>query len=173
MSTNNYEGALDSWMVELAKQRARRYGFRGADLDDALQEVALELLAFRYDPAKSNGASAATAVTAVIDNRLAMLCRRETRYQQRLARAQEMDPTESQGNDGDLPLDVQSAVEELTPLQRQICHALSEGYSLNEVAARLGRSWCAVRDEVFRIRRCFELLGLGERVPSCREEVAA
>ena len=46
MLTNSYEGVLENWKVRLICQRARRMGFRGFELDDVQQQVALALLDF-------------------------------------------------------------------------------------------------------------------------------
>lgn len=176
MCRNSYEGVLEAWKVDLATRRARQRGWRGHDLDDALQEVIVELLAFRYDPARSNGASEATAVTAVIDNRLAMMCRAEMRYRQRWTRFQEEAErhAEEKIESTDLAYKVREALETLSPLQRRISEALGQGQTVSEIAKDLGRSRRAVRDEIFRIRRSFESMGLGRRFMALgREEIAA
>jgi len=74
---------IERWKLELIRARAFRRGLRDGELDDALQEIAIEVMSFRFQPERSNGASEATAVMAVIDRRLSMIRRRQRRYRQR------------------------------------------------------------------------------------------
>lgn len=170
MPRNRYEGVLERWMEELIVQRAWRMGFRGADLEDAQQVVAIELLGFRYDAGRAAGASERTAVTAVIDKTLAMLRRGETRRRTRWERLAEIsgidagrpEPLDSLADDevSGLTLDVQAAVERLPPAARRICEALAAGESINGIAQRRGMSWRTVRSQLALIRRAFERAGL-------------
>lgn len=171
MYKNSYAGIVEPWKVELVSRRAKRWGIAGHDLDDVQQEVVLALLDFTYDPNKSQGATEVTAVIAVIDRRLAMIHRQETRYRRRIEHLQELQQVRDCDSEaelsepadecnGSLLLDVQSAVAELPPRSRQVCLGLSQGHSANEIAQRLGISWRAVSREVTRIRRQLQLAGL-------------
>jgi DNA-directed RNA polymerase specialized sigma24 family protein len=160
---------------------------RGHDLEDALQLVALELIAFQYDAARSGGASQRTALIGLIDKRLAMMCRRETRHRHRierltrLAEYNDRDPatghplTPSAVEATDLAVDVREAVADLPPPARQVCLALAEGQSMSTIARQLGTTWRSVRCQMLVIRRHFARLGIGAcpRVTTCREEAAA
>ena len=75
MRPNHYEPVLQKWQSDLIIARARRMGFRGHDLLDAQQEVALAVMLFRFDLAKSNGAAETTALTALIDRQLKTMLR--------------------------------------------------------------------------------------------------
>lgn len=172
MFRNSYDDLLEPWKLELIERRARKRGFRGADLEDAQQTLVLELLDFQFDPTKSNGATEATALVAVIDRRLAMLRRCEQRHAARTERLKEAharsqisgEETLAAGSDVprlSLSLDVHEAIEDLPPLAQRICAALADGQSLNEIAKRLGLRWRAVREQVDGIRRYFAYLGLG------------
>jgi hypothetical protein len=70
MFQNDYGEVVEKWKVALILRRAIRMGFRRHDLEDVQQQVVVELLAFTFDPAKSNGASETTVITALIDNTL-------------------------------------------------------------------------------------------------------
>ncbi len=75
MFKNNYASVIEKWKVDLIVSRARRLGFRRQDLDDAQQQIVVELLSFEFDPTRSNGATEETAVTALIDHQLLSLRR--------------------------------------------------------------------------------------------------
>lgn len=160
MFANTYEGVLEKWKVRLIGRRARRMGFRGCDLDDVQQQVALALLDFQFD--QSSGASEKTAVTAVIDRQLAMIRRGEGREKQRLEVAKERCEESYDMTETVLSLDVDGAVRSLPPLDQQICRGLSLGSSISQLAATLGISWHTARAHVEAIRRHFEQLGLPE-----------
>ena len=162
MLTNHYEGVLERWKVRLIRQRARRKGFRGFDLDDAQQQVALALLDFQFDEARSNGATEATAITAVVDRQLAMLRRNEGREKHRREIASERYEQYYDMSETERSLDVENAVGSLSELDQKVCRGLSEGNSLNRLAKSLGLSWHAIRARVEAIRQHFEQLGLEE-----------
>ena len=73
--TNAVEQLTLNEKLNLIKTRARLMGFRRHDLEDAVQEVMLEVLEFKYEPEKSNGATETTALTTVIDRKLVSLTR--------------------------------------------------------------------------------------------------
>lgn len=161
MKKNVYTGVLEQWQVDLIVGRARRLGFRGPDIEDALQDVAIELMGFRFDPAKANGASEATAMTSFIDFRLSKLRRKERRYREHLERLQQIRPQLPMVvEQGPLALDVREATAVLAPEEQQICRALSEGKQVTEIAETLGRSWFSVYRVIVRIRRRFADRGL-------------
>lgn len=169
MLTNCYEGVLESWKVRLICQRARRMGFRGSDLDDVQQQVVLALLDFQFDDKRANGASEATAITAVIDRQLAMIRRSEGREKRRREIAKEHCAEYYEMTGNMLSLDVECAVQSLSGLDQQICRGLSRGDSFNQLAKSLGISWHAVRAHVEAIRHRFEQCGLIESFISDRE----
>ncbi len=154
------------WHTQLIETRGRRTGFAGANLDDAVQDITPRVLAFRYDVERSNGASLRTALTAVVDKSLLAIRRRETRYQKCLERARAARPTTVGGeasayeDSTPLRLDVQTALSQLSELERQICEALSHGFSIREIAIRLGCDWHTVNRRIAGIRARFTELGL-------------
>ena len=65
-----YAGVFDEWKIDLALGRIRAIGFALSDWPDLMQELAIVMLEFRYDPAKANGATEETALYAVINRNL-------------------------------------------------------------------------------------------------------
>ncbi len=120
----------------------------------------------RHSVERSNGASLRTALTAVVDKSLLAIRRRETRYQKCLERARAARPTTVGGeasayeDSTPLRLDVQTALSQLSELERQICEALSHGFSIREIAIRLGCDWHTVNRRIAGIRARFTELGL-------------
>ena len=169
MYRNSYDDLIEPWKVNLITSRAKRRGLRNADLEDAQQTLVLELLDFAFDPAKSNGATEATALVAVIDRRLAMMNRSERRHRVRIERLTQVITRETSDEELavghqeiELAWDVREAIDDLPPLAQEICRALAGGQSLNEIAKRLGIPWRAVRQQIDGVRRYFEYVGLGE-----------
>ena len=167
MAETNDKPDID-WHTQLIEARGRRMGLASADLDDAVQEITPQVLAFRYDSAKSNGASLKTALTAVVDRCLLAIRRRESRYAKCLERARNAKQTSDHGESSTyedstpLQLDVHTALSQLSADEREICEALSHGFSIHEIATRLGCDWHTVNRRVARIRIRFTEMGLGE-----------
>ncbi len=158
---------LPRWKFNLIRARAFRRGFRGAELDDVQQEIAIEAMTFEFRPDRANGATETTALTAMIDRRLAMARRRERRYQRRLDHVRESVPrgpfTEPscEGRMASV-LDVRAAVASLGPVDREICWALADGESIDAIARRLGCGWHTVKRRVDCLRERFCQMGLDE-----------
>ena len=67
MIANSYVGMVQSEVPHLIISRARRYRVGRDEIDDLQQQIVPLLAGFRFDPARANGASPATAMTAVVD----------------------------------------------------------------------------------------------------------
>lgn len=160
MFNNNYEGVLDLWKIRLIRQRARRQGFRGPELDDAQQVVVLSLLDFTFDQTRSNGACEATVVTAVVDRQLAMIRRGETRARRRVDELKESFQEYCDDVGPALSIDVERVVESLSATDQRICRGLSVGQSISQLAQQLGMNWHTVKARIDAIRRRFERQGL-------------
>lgn len=162
---NHYDGAIEPWKVTLVQGRAKRFGIPRHEWPDLEQEIVLELMEFRFDAARANGASEATAVTSVIDNRLRMFLRR-TKTHRRCAeavRAGETGPVRIPEGDGACAvLDVRGALAALPETEHAICTALSRGDSMRKIAVALGCSRAAVKRMTRAIRCQFERMGLGD-----------
>ena len=90
MIANSYVGMVQSEVPHLIISRARRYRVGRDEIDDLQQQIVPLLAGFRFDPARANGASPATAMTAVVDRQIKAHLRSKHRYQQRLERLQAM-----------------------------------------------------------------------------------
>ena len=154
------------WKLDLARRRARRLGFRGHDLDDAVQEIIVAVLEFEYDPALSNGASQSTVLTAVIDRQLKGLLRAKRRRDRRQEVVlEELGRARGTSTNGDvdepfLGEDVAQAVEQLPAHLQAICSGLANGESMTALAQRLGYNWYTLQRHVDEIREHFQKHGM-------------
>jgi len=173
-SLNEYAGVVPAWQVRLATRRIRSWRFRGADFDDALQEVVLALVDHVYDPRRWNGADERQAALTVIERRLAMMRRSDMRYRQRIENwsADQGVTEEVPTAKWILPLDLAGVLTRLPERSRQVCLHLSRGESINEIAMRLHTSWSIVQREITRIRRELQRAGLEPEQSIRRRAVA-
>lgn len=163
---------IERWKLELIRARALRRGLRDGELDDAQQEIAIEVMAFSFRPERSNGATEVTAVTAVIDRRLAMIRRRQRRYRQRfevrdhalMPSGAGKEPAEpATGARFDLLTDIRAILAGLRPEDRELCLRLADGMSIDAIAGQLGCGWHTVRRRIDRLRAEFERQGFDGR----------
>lgn len=174
MQTSESPRTIEPWKLELIRERARRMRFQAADIDDAVQEIAIELLDFHYDPNVSHTATETTVLTQLIDNRLNMRRRAESRYLKRLEKLHDDhrpairttvdEPDERREpaydeNPGAV-LDVRDAIDSLDAPEREVCQLLGEGHSISDIARQLGCSQTTVRNHVEKIRRRLIQLGV-------------
>ncbi|MFW6115850.1 MAG: helix-turn-helix transcriptional regulator [Chloroflexota bacterium] len=170
MQGNDYGDLIASWKVELIGRRARRFGFRTDEIADLEQTIVLELLDAHYDSDLEGGAAERTFVIAVIDRQLKQILRRRKRYVRRVNHeAQSLDAAPpahfSTGFRPDyqqLRLDTQAALLGLTPTERAICQALSEGRSQADIARQRGCSRAAVCKHIARVADKFRRFGLAD-----------
>ena len=171
---NDYGDLIASWKVGLIGQRARRLGFRNDEIRDLEQAIVLELLAVAYEP--EGPASERTFVIAVIDRQLKEILRsryRDIRRVNREARSLDADPMIAERlaaphcrRDLDqLACDVQAALMGLTPTERAVCVALSEGQRQADIARERGCSRAAVSKHVAQVAEKFHRWGLDAYVP--------
>jgi RNA polymerase sigma factor (sigma-70 family) len=165
---------IEPWKLDLIRERAKFMRFQPADIDDAVQEIAIEIMDFVYQPDPENPASEETVLRSLIDNQLKMLRRSENRHQHHLERLRESkrSPQRSSRNDSsgyDEPsyedsasqaVDVQDAVLTLDSPEQQVCSLLREGNSIAEIADLLECSRTTVRLHLDVIRKRFEELGI-------------
>lgn len=167
----DYGPEVERWKVRLIVDRARRFGFAADELADVQQEVILDVMAFRFDQTRSNGATEATALRAVIDRRLKAIRRAKARYERRVEHlksalgASEGEPHQGQPvsrprDSASLAVDVRDALAMLSPEDRSLCLGLAEGKTIRQIAAERRCSWSKVQRQVERIRRRFQALGL-------------
>jgi DNA-directed RNA polymerase specialized sigma24 family protein len=170
---NPYGELVEQWKVDLIVARARRQGVRRADLDDILQEVILAVIAFKYDKQKANGATETTALTALVDRKIAFIRRGESRTRERekeycgvkgfrgVRRVEDIStPSDEEGRS--LALDVRAGCDILNPVEREICLAKSLGEPECLIADKLGISRYELDRIIDNIRERFRNWGLGE-----------
>jgi DNA-directed RNA polymerase specialized sigma24 family protein len=159
MKKFNYGKEVDPKLIDLIVSRARLLGIRGDDIEDALQQVLLVILRFRFDPAKSNGCKETTVLTTIIDRRLMKIRRTEARYKAKIEKVKGGEKLESDTR-MQLAVEVRSAVTSLSPIEQKVCEALGKGESTSQIAKDLGCSWHTVESIVAKIRERFTKLGL-------------
>lgn len=152
-----YGGVVEFWSVRLALARIRRFGFPRHEWPDRLQELVLEIMAFKFDPAKANGASKTTAVCGLINKRLVSAWRATQRYERRIARLR---PEECYSDQAGLRLDVRTALANLPPRERSVGEGICRGQSVSEIARALGCGRATVRRLRENIRQRFMALRL-------------
>ena len=170
MKIDTYAEVVERWKVDLIVGRAKRLGFRRHDLEDAVQEIILDVINFEFEPDRSNGATEATALTSLIDNRLKALLRTKRRYQKLQERAAEEqqhvgcccegEPAVLLEDQQQLVLDVRQAIAQLPAQEQTACLALSQGNSVSAIAKQLVCCWPTANRIVSRIREHFEAIGL-------------
>ncbi len=170
--TNAAEQLTLNDKLNLIKTRARLLGFRRHDLEDAVQEVMLEVLEFKYETEKSNGATEATALTTVIDRKLISMQRVTRRYAGLIERATDQLAAEHQGYfDGPCSIDqsgeyrvasaeIESAIADLDDESKQVCRLLMDGLSTKGIAEELDMGWHRADRHVALIRERLEEAGI-------------
>ena len=160
MEVLRYDGLIEQWKVDLIVTRAQRMGFRWDEVPDLQQRIVVDLLAFRFDSGKSNGAQVATALCTIIDNNLKTVLRRADRYQSHLGMLARVRPLMTDLAAEECAIDIRLAVADLPWRDRAVCIALAEGYSRHEIAQRLRCGWHTVNRLVLRIRDRFREIDL-------------
>lgn len=161
MKKLDYDGVAEPWKVDLIITRAKFMGFRCDEIEDVQQELILDVMNFRYEIAKSNGATETTALIALIDNRLKKLVRTQARYRALVEQYRQEAQRSYEPIAGiERAIDVRNVVESLTEREREVCRALGLGFTRHNIAKILGCGWHTVNRIVCRIRQRFEECGL-------------
>jgi hypothetical protein len=173
MKENAYDGLLEQWKVELIVRRAQRKCFRPDEVDDLLQEIVPIIVGFSFDESKSNGATEATVLTALIDRRLLhirrCIARREKHhenYRQTYGPREGSKPAEPAVLDHiektGMRLDLWDMVNSSSRLERIVCKALSRGVPRSGIARRLRLSSYEIERIIDRIRDRFRVRDMHE-----------
>ncbi len=163
---NRYGTLTEKWKVDLVKKLARKDGFRGDELDDVLQDIVPIIIGFKFEPEKSNGATEATVIEAVVRKRLKFMLRCRARRQKHeniyrmLHGATEEGPAPEESVPGPdrltgMAIDVQKTVADFTPQEQAVCVALADGQTRCEVAEGIGISRYEVDQIIGRIAEQF------------------
>ena len=165
-----YEGAFEAWKARLAISRIKAMGFPRSDWPDLMQELAIPIIKFDYDPNHANGATEQTALYAVINRHLLFLmrgrCRDRQRFQQYLRSlgihedGTYVGPEPCIEVDFALDLDVEYALPGLSEFDRSVARGLADGMSKAALARKLGCAWNTIHKAMRRIRKHFEGMGI-------------
>lgn len=153
--------------MALIRSRAVRFGIKRHDLEDAIQDVIVDLLEFTPDPKKANGASESTILVTVIDRRLNKWLRAQKRYQDMVERCGTMLPSgdelayDSSVEASDAMIDVASLLAELPEFEQRVGQLLTEGDNATSIARKLRVKRPAVCEAMNAIRERFASAGLG------------
>ena len=108
-------------------------------------------------------------ITAVIDRQLRCILRSRLRYTNRITGSENIPSEVIDSSYGintarhiSLLEDLAIARSHLSPMAQQICDALADGQSINEIAKSMGMSWHTVHKHVDAIRECFASHGLSD-----------
>jgi DNA-binding CsgD family transcriptional regulator len=158
-----YVGALAPWQIKLALARLKHFAVPLDRWEDAMQELAILIHRFRYDPDKAYAASEETILCRILDRRIKMLARSNARRQGLLDRFGLLaHPTEDMHlpEDDAMAVEVREAVAQLSPRRQQICRALMSGDNPCEVADRVGLHPETIWRNIAIIRETFREKGL-------------
>ena len=153
--------------LELIRLRAIQFGLTRHDLEDAVQEIMVDLLEFTPDPEKTNGACESTILIAVIDRRLMEWLRTRKRYQNMVDRCADLSPANAEIipealSRVDTCFDVQETIAGLPEFEQSVCQLLSAGNSVFAIARELNCDRRHVQQAMETIRARMADAGLGE-----------
>ncbi len=165
----DYAGVLEEWRIDLAVGRMRAMGVPQSDWPDRMQELAMALREFEYDPDRANGATEETVCYEVITRTLRRALRTQVReagrYQRYLAaRGVGEGGTCEEPHyylDAPVDLDIQQVMAGLSRLDRRAMELLLDGCSRSAVAEALDCQWGTADRARERIRRALRQAGYG------------
>ncbi|MEX0653673.1 MAG: hypothetical protein WD534_01585 [Phycisphaeraceae bacterium] len=166
-----YEGAFEQWKARLVISRIKAMGFPRREWHDLMQELAVVILEFDYDPDHAKQAKEETALYIVINNHLVSMmrsrCRERRRFERHLRRmGVRKDGTYLPGtepcfeHDGPLRADVQRVMGELSKFDRIVAKGLARGLRRGVIARKLKCDWKTVNKATRRIKQRFDDLDI-------------
>ena len=163
-----YAGVFDEWKIDLALRRIMAMGFVPSDWPDLMQELAIVMLGFRYDPAKANGATEETALYAVINKSLLHHLRTRCRESAKIRRYARELGVKADGTgeepfcllDAPMQMDVAHVCAHLDEFDQKVCSAIAAGNAKAQIARKIDCDWHTVKKAVGRIMKHFEAHGL-------------
>jgi hypothetical protein len=161
----------EDWKSELILKIARRKGFQAHELNDAHQQIQLEILNYKFDPRKAHGATERQIMSLLIEKKLTHIQRSEARRRKHIEKIRRVcGPSRFQShsdeahikheNRFELRIDIEKALQDLAPLEQRVCEALSTGESRLQLSKRFKLSRHRINQIIDRIREQFINLGL-------------
>ena len=154
-----YKDLIEEWKIDLVLARIERMGFQKSHWPDLMQELAVLLLDFQYDPSDDSGATEATVLFSVITQRLQHLQRclfRQTGRHQRYANlcGSDDEPVKYPFHPTGVPTpdEIAKIVATLSEFDRKVCLALYYGCARLQIARQLDCDWHTVNKAVMRIK---------------------
>jgi len=160
-----YVGALEKWQIKMALARLEKNKMPYSAWDDAMQELAILIGGFLFNPDKAHRASEKTILCRLIDKHIRMMARSHARYQAMLNRYKQSQPPDvnnRQPGDAAAESEAMEVVALLTPLQREICQGLMDGESIFQIARHVGKHYQVIHRQVNAIRKVFEERGFAQ-----------
>jgi DNA-directed RNA polymerase specialized sigma24 family protein len=152
-----YSGALQPWQIKLAFGRIKRFKLPPHTWDDVMQDLAIILWSFEFDPDKAGETKVETILTRMMDNHIRMLRRCYARHQTMLERLEEMlkmsQPEPPIPDDLAAYGELHEAIAGLPELQQEVCKALMHGDSIQVIAQETGRAWSTIQFHVQCIKQ--------------------
>lgn len=161
----NYERAMEPWQIRMALARLKKSRLSHDAWEDAMQELAVLLTSFRFDPQKARAASRETVVCRLIDKRISSIARRHARrikWHKRLAELAKPMVDERTPDDEAMDAELRALLTQLSPEQQKICQGLMDGKTIAQVARGCRRDWDTIERQIDPIRRFLKAKGYDE-----------
>ena len=153
-----YIGGMAQWQIKLAIARMLNFRVPPDAWQNTMQELAIVVHTFTFDPEQAGAASEETILCRLFDNRIRMLARTNARRQATLKRLGQLGQPEADTN---TPCDIAAQSEVLrvvagfSPLDQRICHGLMNGLSALQIATITGRHYTTIARHIQRIGEIF------------------
>lgn len=150
-----YLKALKPWQIKMAMGRLKHFGVPLREWEDAMQELAIEIIQFRFDPERAKAASEETILCRLLDNRIRELARANGRRQACMDRlslmahpVEDLATPDRAAEEGEL----RELVGQLTPVQQEICRRLLADEAPDRIGREMGHDWHFVKRQIAAIR---------------------
>ncbi len=157
----NYDGVIEPRTVATILAKAKRLGLPEHMREDVVQQIAIDIVRFKHDPEKSNGASEMTVVAAITKHKILDIIRRmefEKHFLYRKSKSVVLEYSEI--NQLQIKMDIISALNALPQIEREICINLATGQTINRISCAIGWKWEKTQQVVLSIRKRLTDMGL-------------
>ncbi len=162
-----YGSLFEEWKIDLMVSRLSEMGIPQDLWPDMMQQLAMELLKFQYDPDNPGQAGEKTVLFSFITLELQHLRRKRCRQQLRHEKYANINGPDDSAMEysihpTDFPYsdDIQPVVGTLGDFEKRVCDGLAKGLTKNEIAKKLDCNWRTVHKAVGRIRNHFRSNGI-------------